>query len=114
MIYRFGEYELDMDLFSLRRGGVPIGLRPKVFRVLTYLLEHRHRVVTRQELFEHMWPKQFVSDAALESCIKVVRQLYQLARGRRSPDDSVWCASGAGGSRPSGGAGHSPKTIAPP
>jgi DNA-binding winged helix-turn-helix (wHTH) protein/tetratricopeptide (TPR) repeat protein len=74
MIYRFGDCELDTQLFHLRRGGVPIQLRPKVFQVLTHLLEHRHRVVTRQQLFEHMWPKQFVSDAALESCIKAVRR----------------------------------------
>jgi DNA-binding winged helix-turn-helix (wHTH) protein len=74
MIYRFGDCELDTQLFRLRRGGVPTQLRPKVFQVLTHLLEQRHRVVTRQQLFEHVWPKQFVSDAALESCIKAVRQ----------------------------------------
>jgi DNA-binding winged helix-turn-helix (wHTH) protein len=45
-----------------------------VFQVLTYLLEQHHRVVTRQELFEQVWPMQFVSDAALESSIKAVQQ----------------------------------------
>jgi DNA-binding winged helix-turn-helix (wHTH) protein len=74
MIYRFGDCELDTHLFSLHRGGAPVPLRPKVFQALTHLLEQRHRVVTRQELFAQVWPKQFVSDAALESCIKAVRQ----------------------------------------
>ncbi|HEY7491339.1 MAG TPA: AAA family ATPase, partial [Candidatus Tectomicrobia bacterium] len=32
------------------------------------------RVVARQELFEQVWSAQFVSDAALESCVKAVRQ----------------------------------------
>ena len=31
-------------------------------------------MVTRQQLFEQVWPKQFVSDAVLEACIKAVRQ----------------------------------------
>ena len=89
MIYRFGDCELDTQLFRLRRGGVPIQLRPKVFQVLTQLLEQRHRVVTRQQLFEHVWPQQFVSDAALESCIKAVRQVIgdRGARPRMVSDD---------------------------
>jgi DNA-binding winged helix-turn-helix (wHTH) protein len=74
MLYHFDDCELDTQLFRRRREGVPLQLRPKVFRVLTHLLEHRHRVVTRQQLFEHVWPKQFVSGPALGSCIKAVRQ----------------------------------------
>ena len=91
MIYRFGDCELDTQLFRLRRGGVPIQLRPKVFQVLTHLLEQRHRVVTRQQLFEHVWPKQFVSDAALESCIKAVRQAIGDSGARPRMIQTVRC-----------------------
>jgi class 3 adenylate cyclase/tetratricopeptide (TPR) repeat protein len=74
MIYAFGEYILDTQLYELRRAGDLIHLGPQVFNVLAYLVQHRHRVVPKQELFEHLWPAQFVSDDALERCIRVVRR----------------------------------------
>ena len=49
-------------------------LRHKVFQVLVYLLTHADRVVSKQELCEQVWPQQLISDAALESTIKAVRQ----------------------------------------
>src|SRR4030095_12063259 len=49
-------------------------LRRKVFQALTYLLAQGDRVVSKQELCEQLWPQQFISEAALESTIKAVRQ----------------------------------------
>jgi class 3 adenylate cyclase len=42
--------------------------------VLTYLLEHYDRVVTKQELYEEVWPRHHISDATLESTLRAVRQ----------------------------------------
>ena len=44
---------------------MPCKLEPQVFNVLAYLIRHRHRVVTKQELLEHLWPEQYVSEATL-------------------------------------------------
>jgi class 3 adenylate cyclase/DNA-binding winged helix-turn-helix (wHTH) protein len=74
MIYVFGGCALDTGLYALHRAGHSIRLRPKVFQVLTYLLAHRERVVSRQELCAQVWPDQCISDAALESAIRRVRQ----------------------------------------
>jgi TolB-like protein/DNA-binding winged helix-turn-helix (wHTH) protein/Tfp pilus assembly protein PilF len=75
MIYRFGDCELDTSLYTLTRGGQTIRLRPKVFRVCLCLLEHRDRVVTREELCAQVWPDQFISQATLEGVIRTVRQV---------------------------------------
>ena len=75
MIYTFGDFELDTCLYSLYHAGQPIHLRPKVFQVLTYLLHHRDRVVSKQELCEQVWPEQFISDTTLEGTIRAVRQV---------------------------------------
>jgi TolB-like protein/DNA-binding winged helix-turn-helix (wHTH) protein/Tfp pilus assembly protein PilF len=75
MIYRFGECELDTNLYTLQRAGQTIRLRPKVFRVCLYLLEHRDRVVARDELCAQVWPDQFISQATLEGVIRTVRQV---------------------------------------
>src|SRR5215217_3522288 len=52
--YIFGDFLLDPQQYELRRQGARIPCRPKVFQVLTTLIEHRHRVVTRDELLEHV------------------------------------------------------------
>src|SRR5262244_3394717 len=70
----FGDYVLDAQLHELHHAGEPIKLRRKVFQVLAYLLAHRERVVPKEELLEHLWPGQFVGDAALKSCITALRK----------------------------------------
>jgi DNA-binding winged helix-turn-helix (wHTH) protein/tetratricopeptide (TPR) repeat protein len=74
MLYVIGDYTLDTRRYELRRAGELIALRPKVFHVLAYLIEHRDRVVPKQELFEHLWPERFVSDVTLDSCITEARR----------------------------------------
>src|SRR5689334_19580649 len=74
MRYSFGDYVLDTQRHELQHAGKPITLRRKVFQVLAYLLAHHERVVSKQELLEHLWPEQFVGDEALKSCLKTLRQ----------------------------------------
>ena len=74
MVYAFDDCELDTQRITLRRAGQTTSLRPKVFQVLLHLLTHRERVVDKQELYDQVWPEQFISDATLESTIRAVRQ----------------------------------------
>lgn len=73
MIYQFRDCELDTARFELRRDGVVQPVEPQVYRVLLYLLEHRDRVVTRDELFRTIWEGRVVADSALYSRIKSAR-----------------------------------------
>src|SRR5215471_12315926 len=81
MIYYFGECILDAERYELQRAGVVVGVEPKVFQVLVYLIEHRDRLVPRDELLEHCWPDTFVSDAALTQCLARVRKAVGEQRG---------------------------------
>ena len=74
MRYRFDSFTLDTQRYELSRFGEPIPLEPQVFKVLTYLLENADRVVPREELFERLWPGQYVSDDALGRCVRQVRR----------------------------------------
>ena len=74
MLYVFDDCILDIQCYVLCRAGQPVSLRPKAFQVLHYLLLHRDRVVAKQELAEHIWPDQFISDAVLESTVRAVRR----------------------------------------
>ena len=77
MNYRFGDYEFDAQRYELRCAGQLVAIEPKVLAVLVYLLEHRDRVVTKEELLEHCWPDTFVSEAALTQCLAKVRKTIQ-------------------------------------
>jgi DNA-binding winged helix-turn-helix (wHTH) protein len=81
MRYISGDCVLDTERYFLHRAGQPVRLRPKAFRLLTYLLAHRDRVVTKQELSEQVWQGQFISDATLESTLAAVRRALG-SRGR--------------------------------
>jgi len=74
MRYTFGDCELDVRRWTLRRAGTPVHLRSKALDVLCYLLEHHDRVVSRDELCEQVWPEHYVSDATLSSTMRAVRQ----------------------------------------
>ena len=74
MRYRFGDYLFDTERYELHRAGVLVPLRPKECDVLAYLLAHRDRVVSKDELLEQVWPGQFVGDATLHVRILAVRK----------------------------------------
>jgi DNA-binding winged helix-turn-helix (wHTH) protein len=74
MRYVFGDYVLDPQRYELYGVGKPVPVRPKVCEVLAYLLAHRDRVVSKDELIERLWPGQYARDATLNSCILEVRK----------------------------------------
>src|SRR5262249_9270206 len=73
-VYRIGEIEIDTLQGSIRRKGEEQYLRQKAFQLLVYLIERRHRVVTKEDLLENIWEGTAVSDDALVQLIKEVRR----------------------------------------
>jgi DNA-binding winged helix-turn-helix (wHTH) protein/class 3 adenylate cyclase len=80
LLYRFGACTFDPARRELRRAGAVVPLEPKGFAVLRYLLDHRDRVVSRDELLAQCWPDTFVSDAALTRCLGKIRQAVGQSR----------------------------------
>ena len=74
MLYRFGDFELDLDRFELRARGERVPLEPQVFALLALLVDARDRAVTKAEIFEKVWDGRPVTDAALASRVKSARQ----------------------------------------
>jgi tetratricopeptide (TPR) repeat protein/DNA-binding winged helix-turn-helix (wHTH) protein len=73
-VYRFGEIELDVSQGCIKLNGQDQYLRQKALLVLRYLLEHRTRLVTKEELIENIWEGAAVTDDALVQLIKEVRR----------------------------------------
>jgi TolB-like protein len=74
MVYRFADFELDMDRFELRKNGAPVAVEPQVFSLLALLVTNRERMVPKDEIHERIWNGRVVSEAALSSRIRSVRK----------------------------------------
>src|SRR5262245_34899994 len=73
-MFQFERYTLDIARYSLRTADREIALRRKSFEVLRYLVENPDRVVTKEELFQAIWPNVVVTDESLAHCVSEVRQ----------------------------------------
>ena len=75
MKYQIAKYLIDTARFRISSGDLPIAVEPKVFDLLVYLITHRERVVTREELFKEVWDGREVSDATLSNHVKSARKV---------------------------------------
>lgn len=56
---------MDRDLHEVTRANTPIHLTAKEYALLEYLLLHRNRVHSRDELFNGVWGSDFLGDSNL-------------------------------------------------
>ena len=78
-VVHFDDYRLDMPNAQLWRGEELVKLAPKALSLLDYLVTRPGQLVTKDELFEAVWPEVVVSEGAMAECIREVRRaLVQL------------------------------------
>jgi Tol biopolymer transport system component/DNA-binding winged helix-turn-helix (wHTH) protein len=73
-IYEFGPFRLSAHKKLLWRDGESVPLAPKVMDTLLVLIEHRDRVVTKDELLERVWGRIVVEEGGLARNISVLRK----------------------------------------
>jgi DNA-binding winged helix-turn-helix (wHTH) protein len=73
-MYRFGEFKLDSSIPTLRHANNVISLTPKVLQTLLVLIEHRDRVVSKEEFHQQLWPGIFIEENALAQNIYLLRK----------------------------------------
>jgi TolB-like protein len=74
MIFTINGCDIDTGAYEVRRGGTVVPVEPQVFDLLVLLLENRDRLVTKDEILEHIWKGRTVSEAALSSRVKAARK----------------------------------------
>ncbi len=74
-VLRFNGFELRSQQRQLTRDGevVPVGAR--AFDLLSYLVVHRDRVVSKAELLDHVWPGFVVEEANLSVHVSALRKV---------------------------------------
>ncbi|MGY4314435.1 winged helix-turn-helix domain-containing protein [Bradyrhizobium sp. JR3.5] len=73
MAFSFGLFELDEAGRVLLCARQEVALQPRVFDLLVYLVHHRDRVVSKDELLEAVWPDVTVTDNSLQRAVSSLR-----------------------------------------
>jgi DNA-binding winged helix-turn-helix (wHTH) protein len=71
---RFGDFELDLDARELLRAGAPVPLTAKAFQLLGLLVSRRPNAVSREEIYDHLWPSTFVTEGNIKRLMFEVRE----------------------------------------
>src|ERR1700758_2728259 len=82
--YEFGAYRLDEQGPLLFRDGERVALPPKVVELLVALVQAAGRMLTREQLLQHLWPNAVVEEGSLTSHISLLRKA--LAAGGNGPE----------------------------
>jgi len=73
--YRFGDVALDFKKYEATKGGAPLDLSPREFRLLQFLVEHHGEVVSRDQMLNHVWSyNSFPSTRTVDQHIAKLRQ----------------------------------------
>lgn len=74
--YSLGEWTVRPHRSRIERGGESVHLAPKAMAVLDCLARASNSVVTRQEIFDSVWPGAAVSDEVLTQRIAEIRKAF--------------------------------------
>jgi adenylate cyclase len=80
---RFGNVALDVDRALLRDSkGAEVALRPKSLDLLLELARNPGRILSRDELFDAVWPDVTVTEDSIAQCVREVRRAIGDPEGR--------------------------------
>ena len=83
MIYQFDSFTLNTQDYLFTNGDQIESLEPRVFDLLAYLIKHKDRIVSKEELTDQLWDGRIISDSALNTCIRSVRRALGDDGGRQ-------------------------------
>jgi DNA-binding winged helix-turn-helix (wHTH) protein len=71
--FRFDQFCFDSDQKALLRGGEPVRLTPRAFRLLELLLLRHPKAVSKRDLLDHVWSGHIVEEANLKTLVLEIR-----------------------------------------
>jgi two-component system alkaline phosphatase synthesis response regulator PhoP len=73
--FQFSDVDVDFEKGEVRKGGAAVNLAGKELQLLRYLVDHRGKVVPREELLENVWEYQAgVSSRTIDVHVAWLRQ----------------------------------------
>jgi DNA-binding winged helix-turn-helix (wHTH) protein len=80
--FLFDQFCFDSDQKALLRGGEPVRLTPRAFRLLELLLRRRPKAVSKRDLLDYVWSGHIVEEANLKTLVLEIRTALEDRGGR--------------------------------
>jgi DNA-binding winged helix-turn-helix (wHTH) protein len=80
--FQFDQFCFDSDQKALLRGGEPVRLTPRAFRLLELLLRRRPKAVSKRDLLDYVWSGNIVEEANLKTLVLEIRSALEERGGR--------------------------------
>jgi len=74
-VYQFYNFQFYREKYQLSQNDIRVNIRPKTALVLSYLIENRQSIVSKNELFEAVWQTSHVQNHTLFQVISEIRKL---------------------------------------
>ncbi len=74
MNFYIDDYQIRTDSHELLYKNAPKKIEPRVFKLLTFMLENPRRVLSRDELVHAVWKARVISDSAISTTINAARR----------------------------------------
>ncbi|NCC84930.1 MAG: response regulator transcription factor [Clostridia bacterium] len=81
-IIRFGNIEIDNEVYEVRRGGQNIHLTLREFQLVSFLAQNAGQVFSREELLQKVWDYEYYGD------VRTVDVTVRRTREKLEPDPS--------------------------
>lgn len=90
MSYSDGRLTVDFNARQVFIEDSPVKLTSLEFKLLSYLIQNKNRVVSKQELFEKIWEDKFTGDGTLNVHIRKIREAIERKPGSPEYIITVW------------------------
>lgn len=81
---------LDTKTYRLLDGSQSVMLKSMEYKLLSYLLQNRNRVVTKDELFSNVWDDNFVGEGTLAVHIRHLREKIEVDATKPEVIKTIW------------------------
>ena len=70
----FDTFKVDLDAACLLANGTIVNVEPQVFELIAFLVIHRGRLVSYDDIVENVWKGRIISDAAIATSVNAARK----------------------------------------
>jgi two-component system response regulator RegX3 len=85
-----GPVQIDPELRRIQLNGAPLKLKAMEFKLISYLILHKNRVIPKEELFTAVWGDVFAGDGTLNVHIRHLREKIEQNPNQPRYIKTIW------------------------
>jgi len=70
----FGKFTINLHLERVFCDGIDLGLKSMEYKLLSYLVKNKSRIISKEELFERVWGDSITGDGTLNVHVRRLRE----------------------------------------